>query len=296
MRHVLQPHGVHERHQQPGLEPEDLHVARERPDLAPQLRVDIERRAVERVGVLAEHDAIAGEHGADRRQDVVEDRVVGQRTVQRAAQRVDRTGRAERRADAALEPPQLFFVAPVQAHAVGDARRETAAAIDRRAPSRAAVVANAAVAEDAAAFRARAPPGHFRRLAVEEQLARHAADARIGERRDQPAHGVGREHLPRVGEDQDVVHRARDAGVERRRLAARRNRDDVDRVAEWREHAQRVVGRSVGDDDDLPFAGGIVEREEILDARAQPECFVARRDDDRHAGFDPTLRCAVLRA
>src|SRR2546430_6434071 len=41
---------------------------------------------------------------------VVEDRVGGQRAEERAAHRVDRAGRAERRSDRALETPQILLV------------------------------------------------------------------------------------------------------------------------------------------------------------------------------------------
>ena len=144
---------------------------------------------------------------------------------------------------------------------------------------------DAAIAQRPPALRARAPSRDLRCFAVEQQLARHGADFGIGERRDERAHRVRREHLARVGEDQDVVDRARDAGIEGRRLAARRRRDDVDGVAEAREDAERIVGRSVGDDDDLPPIGRIVEREEILDARRQPMRFIAGRDDNRHSAI-----------
>ena len=117
---------------------------------------------------------------------------------------------------------------------------------------------------------------------------RYRADRRIDERRDELAQRVGREHLPRVGVHDDVVARGGDAGVQRERLAAGRHLDDVHRAAIARERRHRVVGRSIGDDDDLLLVGGVVEAQEVVDARSQPRGFIARGDDDGN----PVLRIA----
>ena len=68
-----------------------------------------------------------------------------------------------------------------------------------------------------------------RRLAVEQQLAGDAADVRIGERRDELAQRVGREHLPRVGEHENVEPRARATpALSASGLPAGGDGDDVD--------------------------------------------------------------------
>ena len=97
-----------------------------------------------------------------------------------------------------------------------------------------------------------------------------APTARIAERRDELAQRVGREDLARVGEDHDVACRPRDAGVERERLAAARHGDDVDEAPIARQDVERVVGRAVGDDDDLPAVGGVVEAQQVVDPRGEP--------------------------
>ena len=89
------------------------------------------------------------------------------------------------------------------------------------------------------------------RFGIQPQPAGDSADPAIGKRRHQLSQRVVREHLPCIGEDDDVEPGVSDAGVQRERLAASRDRDDVDEPAVAREDLERVVARSVGDDDDL---------------------------------------------
>ena len=153
------------------------------------------RHRIEGQRVRREHDPRRRQHGAHRRQHVVEDRVRRQRPPQRLSQGVDRAGRAHRRADRALLAAQPLLVAPVAAEALADVGRAAAG------------------------------------LDVEHQLAGDAADGRIGERRDQAVQRLAIEALADVGEDEDVVPRRLDAGVQRLRLAAAAHVDGVDEAA-----------------------------------------------------------------
>ena len=119
---------------------------------------------------------------------------------------------------------------------------------------------------------------------VEHQRAGDAADRVITKRRDERPQRVGSEYLTRVSEDENRMRRARDASVERQRLAAERHGDDVDLPAEDGQRLERPIGRSVGDDDDLTPIRRVVEREQVLDASRQPERFVSGGEDNRHAG------------
>ena len=46
---------------------------------------------------------------------------------------------------------------------------------------------------------------------------------------------------------------------------------------------ERVVCRAVGDHDDLPAGGRVVEAQQVVDPRGEARAFVARGDDDRHS-------------
>ncbi len=131
-----------------------------------------------------------------------------------------------------------------------------------------------------------------RRLAVEQQLARHGADGRVGERGDELPQRVRREGLPRIGEHDDVECRPFDAGIQRERLAALRNDDELDVRRVPAGHGRRIVGGAVGDDNDLPACRRIVERPQVLQPCAEARAFVMSGDDDGHSG--QPLRCGFV--
>jgi hypothetical protein len=152
----------------------------------------------------------------------------------------------------------------------------TPAAFDRGAVRRRGVFA--------AAVRVSAPVREERRLAVEKQFAGHGADGGIRERCRELAERVRREYLTRVREHDDVVSGARHRRVQGQSLTTRRHGDDVDRVAERGELLQRVVGGSVGRDDDLSPVGRVIEIKEVVEARLEPRAFIPGGDDDRDGG------------
>ena len=92
------------------------------------------------------------------------------------------------------------------------------------------------------------------RFAVEQQLARDAADSRIGQGRDERPQRVSGKGLPRVGEDENLVPCGRDSRIEGARLAARRQENRVDCGRDSFGACPPFVGGSVGDDDDLHAA------------------------------------------
>ena len=135
----------------------------------------------------------------------------------------------------------------------------------------------APVGADAFADRAVTSAG-FR---VEQQLARHAAHLRIGERRYERAQRVVRKRLPRVGEDQDLVPCGGNSGVERSGLAAGRQEHGVDAVAIAADDVRRFVGGSVRDDDNLAQLRRIVHGQQIVETGAERSCLVSHRQHDR---------------
>ena len=98
------------------------------------------------------------------------------------------------------------------------------------------------------------------------------------------AQRVGREGLPRIREHDDVECRPLDAGIQRERLAALRNDDELDVRRVPAGHGGRIVGGAVGDDNDLPACRRIVERPQVLQPCAEARAFVMSGDDDRHSG------------
>ena len=123
VRDVLQPDRIDDRHEQPRFLRQNLVVACERPRLPPRSRPRASSTPVVGERALLEHDPVAVEHRAHRREHVVEQRVRrGAGCHSAAPQRVDRAGRAERRPDRALVAPQPLLVFPVETDAVADAR------------------------------------------------------------------------------------------------------------------------------------------------------------------------------
>jgi hypothetical protein len=109
---------------------------------------------------------------------------------------------------------------------------------------------------------------------------------RVGERRDERAQRVWREGLARIGENQDLVVRGGHAGVDGAGLSRRWQQDRFDAPAIGLEHGRRVVGRTVGHDDDLHPIEGIVRFEQVVEAPAKRRRFIARRHHDRNARRD----------
>ncbi len=185
-------------------------------------------------------------HRLHRREHIVENRFGWERPPELAPQRIDGSGRSNRRADETLVAAQPLFVTPVGTDAAAHSRCRVAG------------------------------------FTIEEQFAGDAADTRIGQRRDERAQCVGRKRLSRVGKDEHVVTRHSGAGVERFRLAARRHQNRVDSRTVRREDCRRLVGRAVGDDDDLQRAGWIVQPQQVVDAPAQHRGLVSGRNNHRH--------------
>ena len=118
----------------------------------------------------------------------------------------------------------------------------------------------------------------------QDELAAHRADGRIRERRHERAQRSGIERLPRVGHDDDLPAQLRHDVVQHGGLSAARLEGD-DRHAIGLPGARtlrRPVGRSVGGDHDLQPVARVVERAEILDARADPRGLVVRDDHRAH--------------
>ena len=120
-------------------------------------------------------------------------------------------------------------------------------------------------------------------LAVKDQLACDATNGRVREIADELDEGIGGEALPSVGEDENSPRAARDARVERRRLAARRQVNEANPIEKGCKRPLRRIDRSVGDDDDLAFAR-VSLVQEVGDARREPRSFVSRRNDDGNRG------------
>ena len=123
VRHVLQPHRIDERQQEPRLLRQDLVVARERARLAP--RLPRRRRPTPRSKATAAPRTRCGSRPAPRASAPARRRAAsrpGSGVQQLPPQRVDRAGRAERRPDAALVAPHPLLVLPVEADAFADAR------------------------------------------------------------------------------------------------------------------------------------------------------------------------------
>ena len=155
--------------------------------------------------------------------------------------------------------PDPLLVSPVQSDAVGDRRGDRAPPLGVDAALAAPVRNIAAVpapidGSDAAAWR----------FGVEQQLARHRSDSCVTKRRRELDERIGREHLSRIREDQNVVSRAQDAGVQRESFAAGLDGHDIDVAAVPVQHGERVVSRAIGHDDDLPPVGGIFELQQIV--------------------------------
>ena len=137
------------------------------------------RRSIDRTSRRVEQHPVASTHDPQRNQHIVENRVRRDRLEQRAADRVDGAGRADRGVRAALVPAHELLVAPVEAHAVAGRRRSGA----------------------------------------QHQLAADRADRRVGEIRDQGSHRAGLEPLPGVGEHDDLSARGAHDVVEHRGFA-----------------------------------------------------------------------------
>ena len=194
------------------------------------------------------------------------------------ADRVDGAGRSHHGADAAFEAAQVLFVAPVHADAIRDGRGQRTPALEaapllragpHRAPRGTAIDAHAAIREQL-------------RFRIEQQLAGHGANRRIGEGFDERLQRIAREHLARIGEDDDLVPRAGGTGIQRDGFAPASKRDDVDCPGILRQHLQRVVGRSVRHDDDLAPSGEL-EAEQVVEPRRQARPFVACGNHNRDA-------------
>ena len=119
-----------------------------------------------------------------------------------------------------------------------------------------------------------------------QPLAAHEADAGIRERRGQPRDRVGREQRVRVGEHEHLAARLGHATVEGGRLAGAFLAHQTHAVVGVALHARvRVVGRAVGDHDDLELVARVaLARERAVELRRDAVALVVRRDDHRDAG------------
>jgi hypothetical protein len=254
----LCPEPVARGREQPAVAAEQLQVARDRAHLAHPLLALARRRVVVRPRRGLEDHAEAAPRDVHRDQHVVEDRVLGDRLVQRAAQRVHGTGGPDRGIERALALADELLVAPV----------EPDAAADR--PS---------------------PPVTGPVTGIEQQLAADRADLGIGERPHERADRAGLEALAAIGQHKDLAARSRGELVQHRGLAAPlRERVDADRsAADERGAAGGAVRRAVRAHEDLHPLGWVVGLEQVLEPAADARGLVPGHDEHAHARDDASL-------
>ena len=116
----------------------------------------------------------------------------------------------------------------------------------------------------------------------ELHLPADVADARVGERLDEPRERVALPDRVGVGERDDVAARALDRGVLRADLAAVRELEH-DVGARVARAPRRRVGRAVAGDDDLEPLTRVVERQRVGDLGGDHVLLGVGGDDERDA-------------